>query len=353
MRSQLYCCSLLGAAAARCLLLLLLLLMVQVVCELPLDFSGPSSPDNSLQDLELLQSMSHSLSVIITDASLSKDVTALQEHLQSLADAAGHTQQLTEDAVDQLVLQVCRLSLQQLPPLPEPLAEAAAAAAAAAGGGGGGAGSSDTAAGRRSRSGTAAGKAAGAAAPGRKRASAAAAKAASKRAAASSSSSDASDDSSSGEASDGSSGSDHEEARRQAHAVPAGAGRKVSAAGPSRAGVGSRARTSAAAMHVDDSDSDTDGDAAADGNSAARPVCDAPGRAASEDDGSTGSSDGLDSDSDGDEDGRVSRRSSAAAGVGASAGKARVQGHKAAAGVSGAQRQPLAPSNMVNRSGRQ
>jgi hypothetical protein len=44
------------------------------------------------QDIAVLQSMANSLSLLVSpskDATLSKDVAALQLHLQALADAAG------------------------------------------------------------------------------------------------------------------------------------------------------------------------------------------------------------------------------------------------------------------------
>lgn len=58
--------------------------LAQAVAELPL---APNA-----QDVAVLQSMASNLSLLVSpskDATLSKDVAALQQHLQALADAAG------------------------------------------------------------------------------------------------------------------------------------------------------------------------------------------------------------------------------------------------------------------------
>jgi hypothetical protein len=96
------------------------------VGELPLDARHCSHEQRAS-----LQSMLHSLSATIGDASLAKDVAAAAGHVQAMANAAGQPQQqLEQAALEELVSRVCRLSLSTLPALPGALGEAAAAAAA-------------------------------------------------------------------------------------------------------------------------------------------------------------------------------------------------------------------------------
>lgn len=103
-------------------MMLLACLHLQLVSELPLE---PSS-----DHLEALQALCGRLSDNITDTTINKDVSIVQQLLQQLARDSGHEQQqLQPGQLEQLIANLEALSL-QLPPIPEAVAAASSGTAA-------------------------------------------------------------------------------------------------------------------------------------------------------------------------------------------------------------------------------